>query len=190
MIIVIDTSSLLALVRYYGRFDKEEKLFKFFRSKVETGEIVVIDEVLNECKVTAKGMVVKFFEFLVDKELQKEYKYPVRTKDMIAPAPTRFLNQVDNNFKAPGSKKLTDAQYQVMKNDFLASADMRMILYVLNELHVKPNLDIRIVTEETEGSNDNKAFKKIPAICQFLKIKVQTIPELLEDVDGIDLKIG
>ena len=50
MIVVIDTSSLLALVRYYGRFDRDKKMFSFFKSKIEEGEIIIIDEVLNECK--------------------------------------------------------------------------------------------------------------------------------------------
>ncbi len=190
MIIVIDTSSLIALVRYYARFDKEKKLFSFFRSKVEEGQIVIIDEVLNECKGTANGLVVNTFAFLVDKNQQKEFKYPIKTGDILAPAPARFLNQVDNNFIAPGARRLDPAQYEVQKREFLASADMRMIIYVLNQKHENPDLDIRIVTEETEGSNDKKAFKKIPAICQFLNINVQTLPELLDEIDGVDLEIG
>jgi hypothetical protein len=124
MTIVIDTSSLLALVRYYGRFDKNKKMFTFIQSKIEIGEIVVIDEVLNECKGLSKGLVVKTLEYLVDKDFQKQYKVPVKTDGMIAPSPARFLNLVDNNFKAPGAKLLNEAQFEGRKKEFLESAEM------------------------------------------------------------------
>ena len=36
-----DTSSLVALARYYHPFDKEDKLFSFVRAKFQSKEIVV-----------------------------------------------------------------------------------------------------------------------------------------------------
>ena len=36
MKVVIDTNSLLALVRYYLSFDKNGVLFQFFKMKIET----------------------------------------------------------------------------------------------------------------------------------------------------------
>ena len=189
MTVVIDTSSLLALVRYYGHFDNDQKIYSFFKEKIIQGDIIIIDEVLNECKGTSKGLVVKELDFLNDKEFQKENKVPTRTSSMIAPAPTKFLNLVDNNFITPRAKTLTSAQFEVRKAEFLNSADMRMIIYTLNRIHKDKNLDIRIVTEETESANDNKAFKKVPAICKQLGIKHQTLPELLNEYEGIDLKI-
>jgi len=44
---VIDTNSLLSLVRYYLPFDKKGVLFQFIKSKIETGDIIIIDKVLD-----------------------------------------------------------------------------------------------------------------------------------------------
>ncbi len=44
-----------------------------------------------------------------------------------------------------------------------------------------------LVTEETESSNDNKLFKKIPAICKELEIETMTLPELIAKYDGINI---
>jgi hypothetical protein len=129
-------------------------------------------------------------DYLQDKEWKKEFKIPVKTDSIIAPAPQRFMNQVDNNFKAPGAKKLTPELYEVRKREFLESADMKMILYCLNQKHKNSDLDIRIVTEETDTPNDNKAFKKIPSICKTLNIEVLTLPEYLEIIDGINLEFN
>ena len=190
MIVVIDTSSLLALVRYYGRFDKTNKMQSMFKTKIENGEIVVVDEVLNECKGTSKGIVVEQMDYLIDKDWKKEFKVPFNTSSLIAPAPQRFMNQVDNNFKAPGAKKLSEELYEVRKREFLESADMKMILYCLNQKYKNPDLDIRIVTEETDTPNDNKAFKKIPSICKTLNIKVSTLPEYLDEIEDIKLEFN
>lgn len=48
--------------------------------------------------------------------------------------------------------------------------------------------EIAIVTEESETGNDSKAFKKIPAICKILDIKVLTLPEILQNYQGIDIE--
>jgi O-methyltransferase involved in polyketide biosynthesis len=50
MKVIIDTSSLLSLVRYYLPFDNNNKLFDFIKQEIKNGRIVVIDEVLKECK--------------------------------------------------------------------------------------------------------------------------------------------
>lgn len=44
-----------------------------------------------------------------------------------------------------------------------------------------------LVTEETESSNDNKLFKKIPAICKELEIETMSLPELLVKYDNINI---
>jgi hypothetical protein len=44
-----------------------------------------------------------------------------------------------------------------------------------------------LVTEETESSNDNKLFKKIPAISKELEIETMTLPELITKYEGIDM---
>lgn len=66
MKVVIDTNSLLSLVRYYLPFDKKGVLFKFFKNKIEKGEIIIIDKVLEECTYTSKGMVLTALDYLND----------------------------------------------------------------------------------------------------------------------------
>ena len=48
--------------------------------------------------------------------------------------------------------------------------------------------NVIIVTEETEASNDNKLFKKLPSICKILELTTITLPELLDQSDEIDFK--
>lgn len=50
MKVVIDTNSLLSLVRYYLPFDKNSVLFSFIKEKFSTGEIIIIDKILEECE--------------------------------------------------------------------------------------------------------------------------------------------
>jgi len=188
MRVVIDTSSLLSLVRYYLPFDKNDKLFNFFKRQIENGELIVIDEVLIECKFISRGLVLEKLEYLADKDFKKEYKIPTKTKDLLPPSTKKFYNLVDNNFRTPLSRKLNDAEFEQRKKEFLASADARMIIYALNEKHYNNNLEIIIVTEETESANDHKAFKKIPSICNILKIEVMTLPSLLEKHCGINIE--
>lgn len=64
-------------------------------------------------------------------------------------------------------------------------ADMKQIILCLNLM--KNEEQVVLVTEETESSNDNKLFKKIPAICNMLEIVTMTLPELIAMYDGIDI---
>ncbi len=72
MKIVIDTSSLLSLVRYYLPFDQKNKLFDFIKAKIEAREIIVIDKVYDEAKFLAKGIVIEKFEYLRDKTIHQK----------------------------------------------------------------------------------------------------------------------
>jgi len=74
MTVAIDTNSLIYLIRYYLKFDSGGKLFNLFKDKIENGEIVIIDEVLEECKYTSKKIVVKTFDYLLDKDWKKANK--------------------------------------------------------------------------------------------------------------------
>lgn len=190
MKVVIDTSSLLSLVRYYLPFDKNNKLFNFIQTQIKNGELIIIDEVLNECKFVSKGLILEKLGYLVDKNFKKQYKIPVKTKDLIPPSTKKFYNLVDDNFRTPLSRKLNDAEFEQRKKEFLASADARMIIYALIERHNNQNIEIFIVTEETESTNDHKAFKKIPAICNILKIDVMTLPGLLEKYSEINIEFS
>ena len=169
---------------------KKKKLFNFIKRQIENGELIVIDEVLNECKFISKGLVLKKLDYLIDIDFKKEYKIPTKTKDLLPPSTRKFYNLVDDNFRTPLSKRLNDAEFEQRKKEFLSSADARMIIYALNERHSNQNLEILIVTEETETANDHKAFKKIPSICDILKIGVMALPNLLEKYNGINIEFN
>jgi len=96
MKVVIDTNSLLSLVRYYLPFDKNSILYDFFKKKIEKGQIIIIDSVLDECTYNSKGIVVSTLNYLTDKAFLKSFKVPYKTESLIAPSPAKFLRQVEN----------------------------------------------------------------------------------------------
>ncbi len=190
MKVVIDTSSLLSLVRYYLPFDKKTILFEVIKSKIANGEILVIDKIIDECAYIAKGIVLSKLAFLTDKTFNKTYKLPLNTEFILPPAPAKFYRQVDNQFVNGVQKnRLSETQYDSVKNDFMNSADMKLILTSLILKKDNPTEEIFLVTEETEVSNDNKVFKKIPAICSLLDIRTINIQQLVDKFDGISFEI-
>ena len=189
MKVVIDTNSLLSLVRYYLPFDKNLVLFNFIKGRITAGEIVIIDKILEECEYTSKGIVLKSLSYLADKSFLKANKLPINTEYILPPSPAKFYRQVDNQFiNGVIKNRLTPVEYENRKTDFLNSADIKLILFCLNLK--KDNLfeEVYLVTEETEESNDSKVFKKIPAICKELEIETLHLPQLLEKFDKIDLE--
>ena len=177
MKVVIDTSSLLSLVRYYLPFDRNKVLFDFIKAKIEGKEIIVLDVVFNECSYTSKGIVVATLDYIKLKKNQE------KTSDLL---PTRkFFNQLENNFiNAAVRNKLSDVEFENRKNAFLDSADAKLLLFSQANFSEK----IVIVSEETEANNDNKSFKKLPAICKILNLEIITLPQLLERYDEIKVE--
>lgn len=184
MKVVIDTSSLMALVRYYLPFDKNDALKNFIKSKVESKEIIILDKVQEETKYVAQGIVLAELDFL------KLKGNLIKTTELL-PYP-KFFNIVDNqlcNQTIKKLKKLTDAEYEQQKNDYLATADGKLLLYCLTEknqnslLYEKPIL----VTEETSTNNDNKLFKKLPECCRVLEIETCNLPRMLEELFQLKL---
>ena len=176
MIVVIDTSSLLSLVRYYLPFDKQNVLFDFIKTKIEAGEIIILDKVFEECKYISKGIVVESLDYLKSKKNQ------IKTSELLPT--TKFFNQLENQFINGSIKnKLSNVEFENRKDSFLESADVKLLLFGLS---YKNSFDrLIIVSEETAVSNDNKSFKKLPAICQILNLEIKTLPELLELYEGI-----
>lgn len=186
MKVVIDTNSLLSLVRYYLPFDKRSILLEFFRAKMGNGEIIIIDKVYDQCSYLAKGLVMEKLDFLSDKKFQKLAKLPRKTETLIAPSPAKFLRMMENQFVVGvQKKKLTSVEFENQKDKHMNDADIKQIILCLTLL--KNDEDVVLVTEETVGGNDNKLFKKIPAICKELNIKTMTLPELIEQYQEIDL---
>jgi hypothetical protein len=177
MKVVIDTSSLLSLVRYYLPFDKNKTLYNFIKSKIESKEILILDKVFDECEYTSKGIVVKTLPYLSSK------KNHVNTTDLLPNQ--KFFNQLENQFiNGVIKNKLSAVQFENTKNEFMKSADPKLLLYSLQN----KNDNVVIVSEETDTSNDNKLYKKLPAICKILDITIITLPELLDQFDGIDFE--
>ena len=191
MKIAIDTSSLLSLVRYYLPFDKNSVLFDFIKAKIQQGEIIIIDKILEECSYNSKGLVLQKLDYLTDKKFTKSAKLPYKTDTLIVPSPAKFLRQIDNQFINTVVRKqrnLSDVEYENQKNHFLEDTDMKLIILCLNLKKVNEDEEIILVTEETESNNDNKLFKKIPSICKELSISTMTLPELLAKYDDINVE--
>lgn len=188
MKVVIDTNSLLSLVRYYLPFDKKGVLFNFFKTKIEKGEIIIIDKILEQSTFISKKIIVQKLDFLNDKNFLKKAKIPYKTDSLLVPNTKLFFHQLNNVFVNQIVKKshnITDIEFENRKNAFLNEADMKLIILCLNL--IKGGENVVLVTEETESSNDNKLFKKIPVICKELQIETMTLPELITKYDGIDI---
>lgn len=117
---VIDTNSLLSLVRYYLPFDKKRVLFNFFKSKIEAGELIIIDKVFDECTYMSKGLVLSKLEYLKDKNFLKTAKLPYKTGSLIVPDTKQFFHQLNSVFvNFVMRKKLSDVEFENQKNSFL-----------------------------------------------------------------------
>ncbi len=189
MTVAIDTNSLIYLIRYYLKLDRSRKLYSLFRNKIENGEIVIVDKVLEECKYTSKKIVVDTFDFLLDKDWNKTNKVIVKTDLIIPPSPTKFHNIVDNQMINGRTKReFTEAEYEVAKEQYLKSADARLILFGMDFKSKNKDEEFYIVTEETDIQNDNKAFKKIPTFGTFVGIQVISIADLIDKYPEINVQ--
>lgn len=181
MKVLIDTSSLLSLVRYYLPFDNNEKLFNKFKEEYSRRQILVLDKVYQESKYVSKGIITKELDFLNDKKLH------IKT-DHILPS-KKFFNQLENQFcNAIWKNQLSEVEFENRKASFLNSADAKIILTTLEYKAKWPLDSLSVVTEETLTSNDNKAFKKLPMICKILDINYITLPDFLKSLDGLDIE--
>lgn len=178
MRVVIDTSSLLALVRYYLPFDKDDSLKSFILGRIETGELIILDKIFEESKYIAKGIITKELSIPRDKI--------VKTVDIL-PTP-KFFNQLENQLCYGVQKnRLNSAEFEVEKNNFLNSADAKQILFCIKD---KGSLSVDnpiLVTEESNSENDSKLFKKLPEICKILEIEQCNLASLFKDHFKINL---
>ena len=175
---VVDTSSFVALARYYLPFDSSGKLSQLIESRHRSGEIVVLDAINEECRYHAQGLAIKAMPYLAEKNR-------IISTDKLIPT-RKFLNMLENQFceqTVRTGKGINDAQFEVEKTAYLESGDGRLLLYsaLLRED------ELVVVTEETASANDNKLFKKIPACCKELGIDVVGLPTFIERTFGSDL---
>lgn len=180
MKIIIDTSSWVALVRYYLPFDSKGDLPSLIKKKITDNEVILLSEVLTECKFQSKGIVVTNLPF-INKTNSKKTDELIPTK--------KFYNLLENQFCNQVQKRmLSDVEFENRKQAFLTSADAKIILKAIH--YQKSKEDIKIVTEETSTNNDSKVFKKIPVLSNLLNIKCITLPELITSFNGeVDLNI-
>ena len=176
---VIDTSSLVSLVRYFLPFDKDGKLKGFLEEMILAGKIIILEQVVEECKLQGKGQVIEAFPFLA----KAKYKTSI-AKQKVNKA---IYNLIDNNFiNSSVRARLPEAEYQYERDKFMASADFAIMLYAYS---IKDKENVVIVTEETGYSNDGKPFKKIPAICGIVGVKTQNFPTFLLENDIISMTV-
>lgn len=188
MRIVIDTCSLVALCRYYLSFDKERALYYFFKEKMATGEIIIIDKVLSECYGVSDKIVIKSLTFLTDKHFTKSHRIPYDTSTLVAPNPGELFYKIDTEFanlELIKSKGLNDTQYLSQRDRFIKSADMTQVILCLRMK--ESGIPIALVTEETVFDNDNKLFKKIPFMCSRLDITPMTLAEYISKSEGLEI---
>ena len=128
----------------------------------------------EECSYVSKDLVVKELEFIKDKN------FITKTSDIL---PTKkFYNLLENQFCNTFQKQnLKDFEIEILTEKFIKSADAKIIMTAMVEK--KQGQNIIVVTEETITNNDNKLFKKIPAICSALYIKCLRLPELIKKFD-------
>ena len=70
---IIDTSSLLAFVRYYIPFDENSKLKEQIKNKIENDELIIIDKVVEESKRIKKRNYIKIAPFY--RKFEKNYTH-------------------------------------------------------------------------------------------------------------------
>ena len=176
---IIDTSSLLNVAKYYLPFDKNGKLKRQLELLFNSGEILVIDKVELQSRNIAKGVVAHELPFIFNQR-----KRIINTSAVLPDA--RFFTRLETDYCNQFiriRKKLTDAEFDNQKSEFLKDADAKMILYALKIAGSKPT----IVTEESSNQNDGKLFKKIPTICSLEGIDCCTVPEFFKQHCHLDL---
>lgn len=170
---MFDTSSLSVLARYYQPFDKDNELFEWFKGKFDAKEIVVLDAIIDESRYLFQGLIVKTFPFLLVRN-----DLIINTSDLLPNSPRRFDNLVNNNFSIRAIADNGKVDFSVLKQKFLLSGDGKLILYAYNCLQ-NSDSEFCIVTEETRNPNDNKAFKKIPQLCEIIDAPCKNVVDVL-----------
>ena len=173
---LIDSNSLLTLVRYYLVFDEEMELFGHIKEQFDSERILLLESVHKEISYISGGMVLKQIPFLKDetKKIKNNDGSPISSK----------LHRIINDHWAVHiqKEKLNESQYEEEKNKFLNSADAQLLFQCQEDSQNRI-----IATEESRVSNDNKTFKKIPQIADHQQLTWIALPEMLKKV-GITIK--
>ncbi len=171
---IIDTSSLLAFVKYIQPFETNGLYTNLLHTKIQSGEIILLDTVVSESKYVAKGIVHESLPFLKDKKLQ------TITTDLLPSQ--KFFNMLEHQFcNKIQREKLNEFEYETVQKQFLNSADAKISLLILQNKKTIEIDEFVVVNEESYSENDGKVFKKIPAICDILETKHCNITTFLKE---------
>lgn len=109
---IIDTSSLLALTRYYLPFDKNKTIAKFLEEQLHDKNIIILASVIHECKRVAKGKIIKDLPFIANKS-------NITENPIIAVDQKEFANYLENDFiNQPSKNLLSEQQFREESNKF------------------------------------------------------------------------
>ena len=168
---IIDTSSLLSLVRYYEPFDSGNEILIPHIEELFKNKLVLLKAIKEEAERVAQGKVIQKLPFLST----------VSTEGNIDVTREQH-EKIDNNWSVRQQKnKLNRDEYNEQKNKEIKRGDFQLILFALAKKE-KNNI-VTIVTEESARLNDQKLFKKIPMICKFEVIPCITLPTMLKKLN-------
>lgn len=169
MIALVDTNSILSLVRYYLPFGNAWWQ-AWLQQQLQEGHILLLDAVHR----AAGKLAYNELPWL------QGFKPLVKTDGLLPPNPQKSAVKTNDHFARQAEKRqLTAVEFEAAKNFWLRSADARLVIKALVLAHENPGEEIHIITEESRTENDGKLFKKIPAIADFLDISTMPLPQYL-----------
>lgn len=173
-VFVIDTSSLVNFVRFYGFGGGEtfEKLLKFFNEKISAGEIIVIDKVSEELKTSSEASSLRVGR-------------PKGTAHLLDSVRALVAKHAIRKNYLPKDLSSDEAYFDKYENEF---ADVFLVAYCLEARKI--GRSAVLVSDESGKSNDGKPVEKIPTICNREKLECINISKLLFDKYEGELKFS
>lgn len=165
--LIVDTNSIINFNKYYS-FDKQDKnkiqkkLQTFILSKLEKGEIVIIDKVLQELQNPESKTL---------KNQMKSYQYTTEhLLDKIEPL-------FDENLIEIRARNFPDIELEIERNQYTEKYADLYLIAVCEELKEQDN-QVILISEES-FSNDQKIVEKLPTICNKKDIEYRNLPYML-----------
>ena len=183
---VIDTSSLLSLVRYYHPFDKRKILYKFIEERFIQADFILLASTIMEIKRVAQGIILAQYPFLGNKKKGSPPRIVVQKNlDIFDPELHKRIksNWVNKKQEKRLRQFKREKEFETEYDKYIKGVDCQLILYALKKRKSSCKKEVIVVTEETSQQNDQKLFKKIPQICKIENIKCQTLPSMLQQLN-------
>ena len=169
---IIDTSSLLSLVRYYEPFDSGNEILIPHIEELFKNKLVLLKAIKEEAERVAQGKIIQKLPFL--NKIQPEKDIDIITE--------KQHRRIDDKWCVKRQREeINNDGYSIKKSEEFKKGDFQLILFALAKKE-KNNI-VTIVTEESTRLNDRKLFKKIPMICQSELIRCITLPAMLKKLN-------